>query len=166
MMKKIVFLLWIVANSVTAQNTDSLFVAANNHYKNGKFETAIENYQKIESQNFISSELYYNLGNSYYKLNKVGPSIYYYEKALQLNPLNEDVKKNLVFAKRLALDNIQELPQTFSQKINTNYLQKLSYDNWAILVVVFSRDTIKKKTLFCDKYGGVFSFNNHINNNI
>ena len=137
-MKKIVFLLWIVANSVTAQNTDSLFVAANNHYKNGKFETAIENYQKIESQNFISSELYYNLGNSYYKLNKVGPSIYYYEKALQLNPLNEDVKKNLVFAKRLALDNIQELPQTFSQKINTNYLQKLSYDNWAILVVVFS----------------------------
>ena len=138
MMKKIVFLLWIVANSVTAQNTDSLFVAANNHYKNGKFETAIENYQKIESQNFISSELYYNLGNSYYKLNKVGPSIYYYEKALQLNPLNEDVKKNLVFAKRLALDNIQELPQTFSQKINTNYLQKLSYDNWAILVVVFS----------------------------
>ena len=137
-MKKIVFLLWIVANSVSAQNADSLFVAANNFYKNGNFETAIENYQKIASQNLISSELYYNLGNSYYKLNKVGPSIYYYEKALQLNPLNEDVKKNLVFAKRLALDNIKELPQTFLQKLNTDYLQKLSYDQWAILVIVFS----------------------------
>jgi tetratricopeptide (TPR) repeat protein len=138
MMKKIVFLLWIVANSVSAQNADSLFVAANNFYKNGNFETAIENYQKIASQNLISSELYYNLGNSYYKLNKVGPSIYYYEKALQLDPLNEDVKKNLVFAKRLALDNIKELPQTFLQKLNTDYLQKLSYDQWAILVIVFS----------------------------
>ncbi len=137
-MKKIVFLLWIVANSVSAQNADSLFVAANNFYKNGNFETAIENYQKIASQNLISSELYYNLGNSYYKLNKVGPSIYYYEKALQLDPLNEDVKKNLVFAKRLALDNIKELPQTFLQKLNTDYLQKLSYDQWAILVIVFS----------------------------
>ena len=105
-MKKIVFLLWIVANSIAAQNADSLFVKANNFYKSGEFETAIENYKKIESQNLISSELYYNLGNSYYKLNKVGPSIYYYEKALLLNPLNEDVKKNLVFAKRLALDNI------------------------------------------------------------
>ena len=137
-MKKIVFLLWIVANSVSAQNADSLFVAANNFYKNGNFETAIENYQKIASQNLISSELYYNLGNSYYKLNKVGPSIYYYEKALQLDPLNEDVKKNLVCAKRLALDNIKELPQTFLQKLNTDYLQKLSYDQWAILVIVFS----------------------------
>ena len=137
-MKKIVFLLWIVANSVSAQNADSLFVAANNFYKNGNFETAIENYQKIASQNLISSELYYNLGNSYYKLNKVGPSIYYNEKALQLDPLNEDVKKNLVFAKRLALDNIKELPQTFLQKLNTDYLQKLSYDQWAILVIVFS----------------------------
>ena len=137
-MKKIVFLLWIVANSVSAQNADSLFVAANNFYKNGNFETAIENYQKIASQNLISSELYYNLGNSYYKLNKVGPSIYYYEKALQLDPLNEDVKKNLVFAKRLALDNIKELPKTFLQKLNTDYLQKLSYDQWAILVIVFS----------------------------
>ncbi|MBT7135931.1 MAG: SH3 domain-containing protein [Polaribacter sp.] len=137
-MKKIVFLLWIVANSIAAQNADSLFVKANNFYKSGEFETAIENYKKIESQNLISSELYYNLGNSYYKLNKVGPSIYYYEKALLLNPLNEDVKKNLVFAKRLALDNIQKLPQTFSQKINTDYLQKLSYDKWAVLVLVFS----------------------------
>jgi len=137
-MKRIIFILWVVTNSITAQNADSLFVAANNLYKNDKFETAIKNYKKIESQNLISSELYYNLGNCYYKLNKVGPSIYYYEKALKLNPLNEDVRKNLVFAKRLALDNIQDLPQTFVQKINTDYLQKLSYNEWAILVIIFS----------------------------
>ena len=137
-MKKILFLLLIIANSVTAQNVDSLFVSANNLYKNGKFNEAIELYKKVESQALVSSELYYNLGNSYYKLNKVGPSIYYYEKALKLNPLNEDVKNNLIFAKRLALDNIEQLPQTLLQKFNTNYLQKLSYNQWAIVAIIFS----------------------------
>ena len=137
-MKKVLFLLLIIANQVTAQNVDSLFVSANNLYKNEKFEEAIEQYKAIESQELTSSELYYNLGNSYYKLNKVGPSIYYYEKALKLNPLNEDVKNNLIFAKRLALDNIEALPQTVFQKLNKNYVQKLSYNQWAIVAVVFS----------------------------
>ena len=137
-MKRILFLLMIIANTVTAQNVDSLFVTANNLYKNGKFEEAIEKYKKVASQELVSSELYYNLGNSYYKLNKVGPSIYYYEKALKLDPLNEDVKNNLIFAKRLALDNIEELPKTVLQKFNKNYLQKLSYNQWAIVVIVFS----------------------------
>ena len=137
-MKKIVFLLLIIASSVTAQNVDSLFVSANSLYKNGKVEAAIEKYKEIESKGLVSSELYYNLGNSYYKLNKVGPSIYYYEKGLKINPLNEDIKNNLVFAKRLALDNIEELPKTVLQKFNKNYVQKLSYNQWAIVVVVLS----------------------------
>ncbi|MDN3618310.1 tetratricopeptide repeat protein [Polaribacter undariae] len=137
-MKRIFFLLLIIANSVTAQNVDSLFVSANNLYKDGKFSEAIEFYKQIETKELVSSELYYNLGNSYYKLNKVGPAIYYYEKALILDPLNADVKNNLVFAKRLALDNIEELPKTVLQKFKINYLQKLSYNQWAIVVVVFS----------------------------
>lgn len=137
-MKKILFLLLIITNTIASQTTSESFASANNLYKNEKFEQAITLYKKIELQGFVSSELYYNLGNSYYKINKVGPSIYYYEKALKLNPLNEDVKNNLVFAKRLALDNIEELPKTFFQKFNKNYLQKLSYNQWAIIVVLFS----------------------------
>lgn len=137
-MKKLLFLLLLIANSVVAQTTEDLFKNANDLYKNDKLEEAVELYKKIESQGFISSELFYNLGNSYYKLNKVGPSIYYYEKALKLNPLNKDVQNNLVFAKRLALDNIEELPKTVFQKLNKNYLQKLSYNQWAIVVIAFS----------------------------
>jgi tetratricopeptide (TPR) repeat protein len=137
-MKKFLFLLLIIASSVVAQTSDELFNNANDLYKNENIEEAIELYKKIESQGIVSSELYYNLGNSYYKLNKVGPSIYYYEKALKINPLNEDVKNNLVFAKRLALDNIEELPKTIFQKFNKNWLQKLSYNDWAIMTVVFS----------------------------
>jgi tetratricopeptide (TPR) repeat protein len=137
-MKKILFLLFIIATSVVGQNTNELFSDANDLYKNEKIEEAIELYKKIESQGMVSSELYYNLGNSYYKLNKVGPSIYYYEKALKTNPLNEDVKNNLIFAKRLALDKIEELPKTVFQKFNINYLQQLSYNQWAVVVIIFS----------------------------
>lgn len=137
-MKKTLILFLILANSLSAQNADSLFSEANNLYKNEKFEEAIVAYKKIENQRLVSSELYYNLGNCYYKLNKVGPSIYYYEKALQLNPTNEDVKNNLVFARRLALDTIEELPKTVFQKINENLLQKLTYNEWAVVVVIFS----------------------------
>ncbi|TXD53498.1 MULTISPECIES: tetratricopeptide repeat protein [unclassified Polaribacter] len=137
-MKKIFFLLLIVANSLLGQNTEQLFKEANDLYKNEKIEEAIELYKKIEAQGMLSSELYYNLGNSYYKLNKVGPSIYYYEKALKNNPLNEDVKNNLVFAKRLALDNIEEIPKTVFQKFHENWLQKLSYNQWAIVIIICS----------------------------
>ena len=140
-MKKILFLLFMIANTINAQNVDTLFVSANELYRNGAFKEAIKKYKKIESQEMVSSELYLNLGNAYYRLNEVGPTIFYYEKALKLNPLNVDVKNNLVFAKRLALDNIEEVPKTVFQKFNTNYLQKLSYNEWAIVAVVFSFST-------------------------
>jgi tetratricopeptide (TPR) repeat protein len=137
-MKKVLFLLLMIANVITAQNVDTLFVSANKLYRNGAFKEAIKKYKKIESQDSVSSELYLNLGNAYYKLNKVGPTIFYYEKALKLDPLNVNVKNNLVFAKRLALDNIEEVPKTVFQRFNKNYLQKLSYNEWAVIVVVFS----------------------------
>ncbi|WP_299054449.1 tetratricopeptide repeat protein [uncultured Polaribacter sp.] len=137
-MKKFVFLMLFIITSISAQEVDSLFVSANNYYKNGDYKNAIEAYKNIASKELVSSELFYNLGNAYYKINKVGPAIYYYEKGLKLNPLQEDIKNNLVFAKRLALDNIEALPKTIFQKININYLQKLSYNQWAIVVVVVS----------------------------
>ncbi len=136
-MKKVLYLFLLITSTLSSQNIDEIFDTANELYKNEKFEDAVEKYKQIESRGFISSELYYNLGNSYYKLNKVGPSIYYYEKALQINPQNEDVKNNLVFAKRLALDNIEALPKTVFQKLNQKFLQQLSYNQWAIVTVVF-----------------------------
>ena len=125
-MKKILFLLLLVTLTMNAQSVDRLFSEANKLYKTEQYQAAIDLYKTIESEHMISSDVYYNLGNSYYKLNKVGPAIFYYEKALQLNPDNEDVKNNMVFAKRLALDNIKPLPKTVWQKINENYLQQLT----------------------------------------
>lgn len=137
-MKKILLLFLVFSVAISAQTIEELFSSANTLYKNEKYKEAIVLYQQIEAQGMVSSELYYNLGNCYYKINKVAPTIYNYEKALQLNPINKDAYNNLVFAKRLTLDRIEPLPKTVLQKINQNYLQKLSYNSWGILAVIFS----------------------------
>jgi len=137
-MKKIFLLLLFVSQYVFAQSADDLFIKANDEYKQEKYNEAIKTYDQIENLGVISSELYYNLGNCYYKLNKVAPSIYNYEKALLLNPLNEDAQNNLVFARRLTIDNIEELPKSVFQKIDESFVKKLSYNEWAIISVSLS----------------------------
>ena len=138
-MNKIILILFLLISSISsAQTANVLFENANTLYKEGKYQKAIEIYEQIESKKEVSSELYYNLGNAYYKLNKVAPSIYNYEKALQLNPLNEDAQNNLIIANRLTLDRIEELPKSIFQKINENILQKLTYNSWAVITVLLS----------------------------
>ncbi len=162
-MKKILILLLFISQQLFSQATDKLFEKGNEHYKLAEYSEAISSYQEIETLGFVSSELYYNLGNCYYKLNKVAPAIYNYEKALLINPLNEDAQSNLVFAKRLTIDAIEELPKTIFQKLDTSLVKKLSYNEWATVAVVFfcSRNnpfsailffiySFKKTIIFCD----------------
>lgn len=138
-MNKIIVILFLLISGISsAQTANVLFENANTLYKEGKYQQAIEIYEQIESKKEVSSELYYNLANAYYKLNKVAPSIYNYEKALQLNPLNEDAQNNLIIANRLTLDRIEELPKSVFQKINENILQKLTYNSWAVITVLLS----------------------------
>ena len=99
---------------------------------------AIGVYLAIEEQGIESDDLYFNIANCYYKINKVAPAIYYYEKALKVNPTNEDAAANLAFAKRMTIDVIEELPKTFLQRFSANIIQKLPFDTWAIIAVIAS----------------------------
>ena len=137
-MKKLLYILFFISSFVSSQNAEILFKEANDLYKVGKYEEAIILYQKIESEKTVSSELYYNIGNCYYKLNNIAETIYNYEIALLIDPLNEDATNNLIFAKRLTIDNIEALPKSVFQKFDENYIKKLSYNNWAVLAVIFS----------------------------
>ena len=71
---------------LNAQTASDLFLKANNLYSKEAYSEAIKTYLSINEQSVESSDLYFNLGNCYYKLNKIAPSIYYYEKALKLDP--------------------------------------------------------------------------------
>ena len=121
-----------------SQNVNHLFVEANKLFQQKEYNKAIEKYLDIKKQNVESAELYFNLANAYYRTNKVAPSIYYYEKALQLDPNNTKIKNNLNIAKQMTLDNIEALPKSLGQRILENTIQKLSYNSWAYIAIAFS----------------------------
>lgn len=138
-MKKGILVFFLFVGFFTnAQPVSQLFEQGNQFYKNADYRAAVTTYHKIEKGGFHSDALYFNLANAYYKLNEVAPSVYYYEKALKLNPLNEDAKYNLVLANRLTIDQIDEVPKTLLQRFETNFLHKFSIHQWAVISILFS----------------------------
>jgi len=85
-----------------------------------------------------STAVYFNLGNSFYKLDSVAPSIYYYNKALQLSPDDADVQTNLAFAKRRTVDAIENVPKTGLAKMVDDLISTFNFNAWAVLAIAFS----------------------------
>lgn len=134
-MKKMVFLLCLFSLNFGFAQNKTLFDEATELYNNGEYSKAIENYKQILENGQHSASLYFNLGNSYYKQNAIGPSIYYYEKALLLSPNNEEIKNNLRFAENMRLDAIEEMPKTELSKLYSAVIGMFTYDQWAYLAV-------------------------------
>ena len=118
-----------------AQN-ETLFSQATEYYNNGQYSKAIENYNAILENGEHSASLYFNMGNCYYKLNNIGPSIYYYEKALLLAPNDSEILNNLAYAQNMRLDAIEEMPKTEISKIYNGVVGLFTYNGWAYLAVV------------------------------
>ncbi len=85
------------AYSITA---DSLFAVANRLYDNKDYSRALEGYLRLEKNYQISAALYYNIGNCYFKQNKLGYAILYYLRAKRLKPTDDDINANLAFARQ------------------------------------------------------------------
>jgi len=95
-----------------SQNPDSLFHKGISSLNSGNSERAVKHFETILSQGFHHENLYYNLGNAYYKLGNYGQSIWAYEKAIALNPLDKDSGFNLDLANTHVQDRIK-VPETF-----------------------------------------------------
>ncbi len=136
MKKLMTILVLLMCFWVSAQN-ETLFNEATKVYNEGDYEKAVENYLKILENGEHSAELYFNLGNSYYKLNQIAPSIYYYEKALLLKPNDAEIKNNLAYAQNMTLDAIETMPETGLSKIYKKITGFLSFDQWAYSAIIF-----------------------------
>lgn len=132
----IVILVSSFASSLYPQN-NTLFEQATNAYNKGEFKQAIGFYEEILSNEKHSANLYFNLGNCYYKLGEIGPSIYYYEKALLLNPGDSEIKNNLGYAQNMRLDAIEQMPESAFSRFYNATVAKLSFDQWSYLAVGF-----------------------------
>lgn len=135
-MKQIVILFFFFIG-FGAKGNNPLFEKAAKAYNQGQYQIAIEAYEKILSQQQHSANLYFNLANAHYKLNHIAFSIYYYEKALLLDPKDEDIRNNLIFAQNRTIDVIDKLPQSAVVKFKTDFIHLLKVDQWAIIAIVF-----------------------------
>ncbi|NER17246.1 SH3 domain-containing protein [Spongiivirga citrea] len=135
MKKGLLLLVFLISAGLFAQN-DAAFEKGNQLYNQGKYIEAIEQYQAILDSGNHSAALYYNMANANYKLNKIAPTVYYYEKALQLAPNDDDIKSNLAFAQNMTIDAIDVLPEAGFSKIFNGWIAKLSYNSWARIAVI------------------------------
>ena len=140
---------------------DDKFTKANNLYNDSKYEKSIEIYFEILDSGVHSSELYYNLGNSFYKLNDIPNSILFYEKSLKLNPTDKDIINNLKMVNNAIIDDITKIPEPFFDDQLNKISNNLSYSNWGLISLIisflflllfifyfFSKEPIVKRTSF------------------
>ena len=132
---KILHIILLLSNT---QGLDSIFEQSNAFYTDGKYQMAIDGYKDILNSGFESAELYYNLGNAFYKLNNIPESNFFYEKARSISPTDEDILINLSYAQNLRIDKIEKLPITQTQNFKINILNLLSEKGWSVLLIILA----------------------------
>jgi tetratricopeptide (TPR) repeat protein len=118
-------------------SSNPLLEKAEKAYDSKHYKEAIEAYEKLVKEGFRSYQLYFNLGNSYYRNNELGKAIYYYELARKLDPDDEDVKINLAIASSKTIDKIDAKENFFITAVKTNLLSSFSTAAWGWCSIIF-----------------------------
>lgn len=136
-MKYIYPIILILLLSAFSQADEALvqFEQANHLYRNGNFKNAAILYEKIVHNGCHNSELYYNLGNTYFKLDETGKAILYYERAKKIYPNDEDINFNLKIANLKVVDKIEAIPKLFFIEWWNSVSKAFSSDTWAIFTL-------------------------------
>ena len=116
-------------SNVTKAEGDSAYVR-------NDFAAAIQIYEAL-LQNGEAPEIYYNLGNSYYKSGDIARAILNYERALLLSPGNADIRANLEVAQAKTIDKVTPIPEIFFVAWTKSLINRLSVDAWAKYGIVF-----------------------------
>jgi tetratricopeptide (TPR) repeat protein len=125
------------SESGIAKDVNSSMQKANEYYRNAEFDEAINIYERLRSEGYNGTSLYYNLANSYYRIGKLGYAILNYERALKISPSDEDVKHNLAFANLSTVDRIQPLPTFFLFEWWETLLAVSSVNGWTYAAYIF-----------------------------
>jgi len=118
-----------------SETIQSLKQKADDAYSKGKYLDAIESYEAALKKG-KSANLYYNLGNAYYRTDNVTRAIINYEKARLLAPGDDDIIHNLEVARSKTIDNIQPGEKIFFKVWYENIKTSMGIDTWATLSLV------------------------------
>ena len=130
-------LIFGLCSSLYAQSATQLYSSANALYKSNQFEQAAAEYEKIIVQGYRTPEVYYNLGNCYFKASNTGKSILNFERAHKLAPDDEDITHNLKLAQLKTVDRLIPVPQLAVVVQWNNFLSSQSSKGWGIFAVAF-----------------------------
>lgn len=122
-----------------AENTaylDSLWSKGVQAYTDGRWSECTESLKALESVGVVSPELYYNLGNAYFKSGDYPHAILYYERTLKISPSFEDARINLDFANSLIRDKIDAVPEFVLKSWARKVCYLMPSDFWAVISIV------------------------------
>ena len=127
-------LLTLAFNHMNAES-HIMFEKANQQYHNKNYDSALALYQQMLNDGYCSADLYYNAGNTYYRLNKIGLAIWCYEKAIQIH--NDKLyAENLELAKKRIREPIESIRDIFFIRWWESFLHLLTVNGWAVMALL------------------------------
>lgn len=118
----------LTAGAVNKKNAD-------NEYKQGNYQQAIKDYEELLKKG-SSAELYYNLGNAYYRTDNITRAVLNYERALLLSPGDADIRFNLQMARSKTIDKITPKSEMFFITWYKTLVNLTGVDVWARIAIV------------------------------
>lgn len=113
--------------AITKENADT-------EYRKGNYQQAIKDYEELLKQG-VSADLYYNLGNAYFRTNNITQAVLAYERAYVLSPGDKDIRFNLQFARSRTIDKITPESEMFFITWYHSLVNLMSVDEWAVTAI-------------------------------
>ncbi len=114
----------------------TIFYKANAMYKYAEYKKAVKEYNKIIGKDWESAFVYYNLGNCYFKMGKLGKAILNYEKARRLNPCDSDLESNYKYACSLVKGGFIKDKRGWLIRLSDKLFSSLTIDGLSILLSI------------------------------
>lgn len=120
---------------VSQESPETWAIQANQAYNANKFNDAIFSFQKVVDAGYASEGVYFNLANAYFKQNNFAAAILYYEKALRIDPSDENTLYNLQVARTRIPDKIEVIPPPFYLNAWNAARNIFSMNTWSVIVI-------------------------------
>jgi tetratricopeptide (TPR) repeat protein len=137
-MKKLItlFIFILIAYvDISAYSPKDEYNTANNEFNSGDYSKSAARYQTLIDSGYKESEVYFNLGNSYFRLNNIPMAILNFERAKKLNPNDDDIEFNLKIANLKIVDKFEPVPKVFFVEWYEIMIQLMYSGSWGILTV-------------------------------
>ncbi|MCX6292044.1 MAG: tetratricopeptide repeat protein, partial [Bacteroidetes bacterium] len=112
------------------------FNKAKEYYQKSDYENAARLYESIVKSGMVSAEVYYNLGNCYFKTGNISATMLQYERAKKFSPDDEDISFNIKIASLKVVDKMEVVPEVFYKRWQRNIALFFTTDTWTKIFLV------------------------------